>query len=142
MMNTLRIAAIGFGLLSVPAAFAHTELAATVPANSAMLETAPESIQLRFSEAVRLTALTLQLDGAARRSLGPLPAETTTDFSVTLPQLANGHYVVTWRALSEDTHVMNGEFMFAIGADGSHDAHMEHDVATAGGETHDDHAAH
>lgn len=120
-------------------ALAHTELSATVPADQAIIEEAPEDLQLTFSEAVRLTAISIQLDGAPKHNLGPLPPETTRTFTLDLPALADGHYIVSWRALSEDTHVMNGEFMFAIGAEGSHTTHMDHDSAQPEQE---DHAAH
>lgn len=114
-------------------ALAHTEMAATVPANGATIAEAPENIQLTFSEPVRLTALSIQKDGDRKQSLGPLPSATIEEFSVALPTaIGDGHYVVTWRALSADTHVMSGEFMFAVGAEGSHAAHMNHEDMPAG----------
>jgi copper transport protein len=120
---SLAIAAFATG-----SALAHTELAGTTPANGAMIAQAPEHVELTFSEPVRLTALSIQKDAEKKQSLGPLPSATSEEFSVALPAaIDDGHYVVTWRALSEDTHVMTGEFMFAIGADGTHDAHMNHE---------------
>ena len=114
------------------AVLAHTELSTSVPENGATLEAAPENLQLTFSEPVRLTALSIQKDGERRQSLGPLPAETNAEFNVALPEtIADGHYVVAWRALSADTHVMTGEFMFAVG-DGAHTAHMNHAESSAG----------
>ena len=139
-MNRILKLVIGIGVLAAQTALAHTELSATVPADRAMIAEAPPEVQLTFSEPVRLTALTIQPEGAAKQSLGPLPPATTEKFTIALPALGDGHYVVSWRALSEDTHVMNGEFMFAVGANGSHDAHMEHadEPASNTGE----HAAH
>jgi methionine-rich copper-binding protein CopC len=112
-------------------ALAHTELSATVPADRAVLEKAPENLELHFPEPVRLTALSIEKDGAGKRSLGPLPAETTAEFVVALPAIDDGHYVVTWRALSDDTHVMSGEFMFAVGGMEAHDEHMNEENAQA-----------
>lgn len=100
-------------------ALAHTELKASVPANAATVEQAPENLELTFSAPVRLTALSIQKDGGQKQSIGPLPAENTATFAVALPaEIGDGHYVVSWRALSEDTHVMSGEFMFAVGGEG------------------------
>jgi methionine-rich copper-binding protein CopC len=72
------------------------------------------------------------MDGAAQQDLGPLPTTASEHFSVAAPVLAKGHYWVSWRALSADSHVVSGEFMFVIGAAG--------DSATAGG-NHDSHSA-
>jgi copper transport protein len=128
-MKTVSLILTSIATFTAGAALAHTELAATVPEDRAMIATAPENVQLTFSEPVRLTALSIQRDGAQKQSLGPLPSETTEKFSVALPTaLDEGHYVVTWRALSEDTHVMSGEFMFAVGSAGSHAEHMNHDA--------------
>lgn len=128
-------------ILNAGTALAHTELAATVPPDAAMIAEAPKNVELRFSEPVRLTALSIQKGEGKKQSLGPLPSETTETFSVALlPAIIDdGHYVVAWRALSEDTHVMSGEFVFAVGAESSHDAHMNHEDMPAG-EHHGEHA--
>lgn len=133
--------------LATGAALAHTELSATTPDNGATIAKAPENLELTFSEPVRLTALSIQKDGEQKQSLGPLPTGTNEEFSVALPAtIDDGHYVVAWRALSEDTHVMNGEFMFAVGAEGTHEAHMNHEGMPTGehhavpaADHHDDH---
>lgn len=146
-MKTLSVTVMSVAAFFTVPALAHTELQATVPADAAMIEKAPENVELTFSEPVRLTALTIQKDGDKKQSLGPLPSETTDVFSVPLPATTDeGYYVVAWRALSEDTHVMNGEFMFAVGAAGDHAAHMNHEDMPAGehhampaGDHHDDH---
>lgn len=109
---------------SAQTVFAHAELVASSPADCAMLTMAPDNVTLNFSEPVRLTALSVQKEGAAKQSLGPLPAETSQQFTVAAPALGNGHYMVSWRALSEDTHVMTGELMFVVGAAGEHGAQM------------------
>jgi methionine-rich copper-binding protein CopC len=115
-------------------AFAHAELSGSTPASCAMLESAPENVTLNFSEPVRLTALSMQKDGAAKQSLGPLPSEALEQFVVAAPALQDGHYKVSWRALSEDTHVMTGEFMFMVGAAGDHAQHMN---CTADADSHE-----
>lgn len=101
--------------LMASAAFAHSELTSSMPADRASVEAAPKELMLHFSEPVRLTALTVSRAGEARRELGPLPAERQKDFSVASPGLSKGQYTVSWRALSGDAHVMTGEFTFAVG---------------------------
>jgi copper transport protein len=146
MKKTLQLIVTTLAAAAAQSVLAHADLAETVPADRAVVAAAPDDVELRFSEPVRLTALSVQKDGAARQSLGPLPAETTERFAVSLPSLDEGHYVVSWRALSEDTHVMSGEFMFVVGATGSHEEHMNHETVHAGEHSehmtqdhHDDH---
>jgi copper transport protein len=126
-MKTLPILVMTLATLAAQPVLAHTELSGTVPADHATIAAAPEKVELSFSEPVRLTALTIQKGDAAKQSLGPLPAGNSETFAVALPAgLGEGHFVVTWRALSEDTHVMSGEFMFAVGASAGADVHAGH----------------
>lgn len=127
-MKQFSILTVAFSMFFAGAsALAHTELKASVPANAATVDQAPENVELTFSAPVRLTALSIQKDGEQKQSIGPLPAANNATFTVALPDtIGDGHYVVSWRALSEDTHVMSGEFMFAVGAAGSHSEHQNH----------------
>lgn len=127
-MKTSKLIALGIAALMAQVALAHTELTSTVPADEATLAAVPEKVELTFSAPVRLTAMTIQQGDAQKQSLGPLPSATAENFAVALPTgLAAGHYVVAWRALSEDTHVVSGEFMFAVGTGA--DAHAGHAAA-------------
>ena len=123
-MRLSQLSLIALAASAAQTVFADAELSASAPANCAMLKSAPENVTLNFSEPVRLTALSLQKDSAAKQSLGPLPTEALEEFVVAAPALEDGHYMVSWRALSEDTHVMTGEFMFMVGAAGDHAQHM------------------
>jgi methionine-rich copper-binding protein CopC len=96
-------------------ALAHSELTSSMPADKASVDAAPKELMLHFSAPVRLTALSVTRAGEAQRDLSPLPAERQKDFSVASPGLAKGQYTVNWRALSGDSHVMTGEFTFAVG---------------------------
>jgi methionine-rich copper-binding protein CopC len=117
--------------LVASAALAHSELTASTPADKASIVAPPHELVLHFSEPVRLTALAVTRAGEARRVLDALPKERQKDFAVPSPGLAAGQYTVSWRALSDDAHVMTGEFTFAVGgsapsgvaAGASHDAH-------------------
>ena len=141
-MNSMRIILLAWIGGAAQLTVAHAEISESVPADRAILATAPENVMLRFSEAVRLTALSVQGDGAAKQSLGPLPSDSSEQFSIGLPPLENGHYVVVWRALSEDTQVTTGQLMFAVGPVGNHDEHMRHgnDAEHSPGAHHDEHA--
>lgn len=117
---------VAFLSLVAAASHAHTQLSSSVPADEAVLESPPEQIVLHFSEPVRLTALSIEGAEAGKRDLGPLPSAPGAEFSVAASTLADGDYVVSWRALSADTHVMTGQFTFTLrtgAAAGEHSGH-------------------
>ena len=102
--------------LAAASALAHTELAQTVPADKAVLETAPKEVMLHFTEAVRLTSVALRKEGGAAAELGPLPADKSDHFALPARELSTGAYTVEWRALSDDGHALRGAFGFTVGA--------------------------
>jgi methionine-rich copper-binding protein CopC len=121
-------------------AYGHAELSASMPADKAVVAAAPKEVMLHFTEPVRVTALSLQKQGeSSKQSLGPLPAGTNKDFMVAAPALSDGQYTVSWRALSDDAHVMTGEFTFAVGAGGAPAQHSEHAQPE---QSHSEHAGH
>ena len=141
-MKTKRIwvVAASMAALAGQLAYAHTELAGSVPADEAVLEEAPTEVMLHFSEPVRLTAVTVMKEGQSKQSLGSLPRDASEHFVLPAPGLENGRYTVSWRALSEDTHVMTGAFAFTVGA-GAATSQQEHSAAPPH-ESHSGHSGH
>jgi copper transport protein len=103
---------IGLGLATL--CDAHTHLKDSQPADGSVVMVAPDNIVLRFSEAARITALALHKVGEAERKLGPLPTAAAQEVTVPLSKLGPGKYVVTYRVVSGDGHIMSGEFHFTI----------------------------
>ena len=126
-MNRLLLI-LATSLFASTAAFAHSELHESVPANGAALDSAPKEVVLHFTEAVRLTMLLVEKSGGAKIDLGPLPTTMAKDVSIPAPSLDQGHYVVSWRALSDDGHPATGKFSFTVGAVGHHDDHHAEDA--------------
>ena len=116
-MTTIRnsLVTIAACLLATATAHSHTQLSGSNPADQAVLDAAPTAIHLSFSEAVRLTAVTI-VSGDESTALTVNVADSAKEFDVELPKLAAGEYVVEWRALSEDTHVVTGTIRFSIAA--------------------------
>lgn len=92
---------------------AHTHLSSSVPADKSRVK-APAAIELNFPEAAKLTALTLQKGSEAAVALKPLPADAAKHLSVPVSALAAGDYVVNWRMVGGDGHVMSGKFGFTV----------------------------
>ena len=104
-------------LLLSAAVGAHTHLLRSVPSDGSVATAAPRQLQLDFSEAAALTALSIQKNGEANPiPLAPVSRQPATKFSIDLPPLATGSYRVNWRVLSDDHHIASGSFRFSVQA--------------------------
>lgn len=109
----MRGALLGLLFLGSGGAFAHAHLVDSAPADGSRLAAAPEALMLSFSEAARLTALSIETPDGASAKLTP-PAAAQVRIRIVLPKLAPGAYVVHFRALAADGHVAPGEIRFTI----------------------------
>lgn len=141
-MRVLRLFALAPLVFLGQMALAHTELAGSIPAADSTIEAAPEEVMLHFSAPVRLTALAIQREGEDAERLGPVPTDPAEHFTIQSPELNDGPYTVSWRALSDDTHTMTGEFSFVVGKATGTAPQMDHgDGHQEAGETHGEHDA-
>jgi methionine-rich copper-binding protein CopC len=96
---------------------AHAHLQKSSPADGSVVTTSPSNLVLNLSEPARLTALSIQKGSEPKQDLKPLPTTAAQQISVPLPPLTPGTYSVTWRALSDDGHVMPGTLHFTVAPD-------------------------
>lgn len=112
MLATIVLSALAF----TTAAQAHTHLQSSMPADKAVLNKPPRELMLKFSEATRLTAVTLRKQGEEEAHKLSLPQEPTASSRIPLQPLTQGEYTVEWRAVGDDNHVMKGTLHFTIAA--------------------------
>lgn len=113
MKPSVALSAFALFLLATGAQ-AHTHLKQSTPAEGSVVTASPANIVLKFSEAARITALTVQKDGEAAQKLAPLPTDATPEVTVPAPKLGAGKYTVNWRVVSGDNHVMSGALHFTV----------------------------
>jgi len=106
---------------------AHTHLKEAMPADGSTVKAAPEQIMLMFSEAAKVTALTIQKEGGEEQKLAPLPTTASAHVMVPAPKLAPGKYTVNYRVVSDDGHVMGGKVHFTIADSAGADSMASHD---------------
>jgi methionine-rich copper-binding protein CopC len=95
------------------AAKAHSELRRSFPANGALLDRAPDRLELAFNERVQLTGLRLFRDGGGElRWPERRPIRDTDRESIRFPDLEPGAYRVDWRIISADGHPVGGTIRF------------------------------
>jgi copper resistance protein C len=121
MQRALFTAAAGLAFaLAVPgAASAHAHLVRATPAAGSTVKTAPEEIMLRFNERLEAAFSSIVVRDAAGMQVDK--GDTHVDkadravIRTSLPPLMPGVYTVEWRAMSSDTHKVNGDFTFRVG---------------------------
>ena len=98
-------------------AWGHAHLQKAVPADGATVTAPPASIVLSFSEAAHLTACWLQKGDGPKQKIVPLPTRPSREITVPLPgRLDAGTYVLSWRVVGDDTHVVPGQIRFTVAA--------------------------
>jgi len=108
-------------LLLVPVlAVAHAQLVRSRPVAKSVVQTAPDRVELWFSERLEpaFARLTVWSAAGAQVDLGDaaVAASDPRQLSVGLHPLGAGRYVVKYRVLSVDGHVVESQFSFTLRA--------------------------
>lgn len=100
---------------------AHLKVEKTFPATDSTVTTAPERLQVWFSQAPTLPVSSLTLEGPnGRVTLGKVAAGSSDgkpDRSLVAPitgSLAAGTYSVTWKTAGADGHILTDTFSFSF----------------------------
>ena len=95
-------------------ALAHAHLKKAVPADGGMVDAAPSNVLLSFSEPARLTACWIQKGDGPKQKIEGLSTTPAADISVPLPKLEPGSYVLSWKVVGDDTHIVPGQIHFTV----------------------------
>lgn len=109
-------AALTVLLLAAPPAWAHVALQSSTPARGSSVEAPVRDIRLRFSQPVEPRYTTATIRGPTGETKAE-PAEVVhgsngRELSLAVGELGGGEYVVNWRAVAKDGHVVSGRFSF------------------------------
>ena len=105
-------------LFTATNAWAHAFLDHARPAVGSTVPSSPAEVRLWFTQELEPAFSTARVEDAAGKRVdnkdGAIDAGDPTLLRVTLPKLEPGRYRVTWRVLSTDTHVTEGDFTFDV----------------------------
>ncbi|MGB0906110.1 MAG: copper resistance CopC family protein [Maricaulaceae bacterium] len=94
-------------------AWAHTKVKTSTLEDGKTYQTLPETLDLVFAQKVGLIALSLETDDGSEFPLSfDKPKGMHSRFAIPKPDLDPGTYVIKWRVMAKDGHVMNGEIAF------------------------------
>jgi copper transport protein len=100
-------------------AFAHASLVSTEPQNGGVYDKPPSQVKLRFDEPVEVSlgGIRVYTGDQTRVVTGSPehPGGSQSEVAVSVPKLAKGTYVVTWRVTSSDSHPIEGAYTFQVG---------------------------
>ncbi|MDQ1431876.1 MAG: copper transport protein [Actinomycetota bacterium] len=100
-------------------AFAHATLVSTAPQNGGVYDQPPSQVKLRFDEPIEVSLGGIRVyTGNQERVVTGSPEHpggSQSEVAVSLPKLAKGTYVVTWRVTSSDSHPIEGAYTFQVG---------------------------
>ena len=120
-MKFFNSAVVILGLVLTFSASAHISLKQSTPTQEAMLMQSPEQLSLTFGGEVRLAKVIIKDEKNNSINFDFKPSSTpSTDFSWSLPSLAQGTYTVKWTALGGDGHKMTDTFRFMVHKSESH----------------------
>jgi methionine-rich copper-binding protein CopC len=123
-MSTLRSAAVLTGsalflLVGIVTAGAHAQLVRAEPAAGGNVGKPPSEVTLHFNERLEGAFSSVVVRDAAGKQVdkgdGAVDKKDHRIIRVSLPELEPGVYKVEWRAVSADTHRVNGDFTFKVG---------------------------
>ena len=113
---------------------AHATLQSSSPPANAVLTDAPTSITLTFDEGVNKVDDSIRLvaaDGTAVALGAVTQDDTGAVLTAQVPTLANGTYVVAWKAISDDSHPVSGAFTFTVGTPTTTNPNLVNDLLTS-----------
>jgi methionine-rich copper-binding protein CopC len=112
------LAAAVFSLVAWRAPF-HLHLIRSTPQANAIVESAPDSIRLWFSQPPELELTTVKVTGPGTTSV-PLSALASRDSAAVVARvkgaMPSGAYTVTWRTMARDGHIARGSYSFTVAA--------------------------
>ena len=110
---------------------AHSPLEFSIPKNGALIDSPPSELVLSFKSPAKLIKVKVAEKQSAEKSsflkkfLGTkqnneyilhknISKELNLSHILTLPELPPGKFIITWRAMGEDGHVLKGNISFEI----------------------------
>jgi|SRR5882672_1736698 len=106
-------------LLASSTLWAHAYLVKSAPAPRAVLHRSPAKIQLWFNERLEPKFSSLSLSDADGKPVptgkSAVSAEDSRQLSASINSLPPGRYLIKYRVLSVDGHIVQDQFPFSVG---------------------------
>jgi len=114
---TITALSLLFLTVSTATAHAHASLAQASPSVGSTMSEAPHEVILTFTERLEAAFSNLRVIDASGAEVSEGKARVNDNtMRISLRPLNAGIYKVNWRAVSTDTHKIEGSFIFSVDA--------------------------
>ena len=114
-MRFLATALVIAVVMAAPAALAHSMIKEVNIASGDVFSSAPEVFEITFSEDIALADLELETSAGQAVDFGfEADTDMSASYSVALPTLDAGDYLLTWPAIARDGHIMSDTIAFSV----------------------------
>src|SRR6185436_8342510 len=114
-MKRLLPVLLAAALMSAAPAFAHGGMIETSIHDNAKLAHAPADFKVTFEHESAITSMMLMTADKKPMALGFKPSKALgKEFSIPLPNLPAGSYVLSWKSMAKDGHAMPGAVRFTV----------------------------
>ena len=109
-----------FSVFGISEGFAHAGVEATSPVKGAVLTSAPRFVWIQFGEKLlvldknHINSITITNSLGKRMENLPTVISETRATAKIKRTLETGKYIVKYRVVSEDGHVVNGSYFFSV----------------------------
>lgn len=113
----LAVASAFVAVFMASSAFAHSFLVDAAPSSKEHVIGSPKTVKLRFGGGVEppYSKITIESPDGKVLAEGNIGApDKPRELSVNAPELAPGKYVVRYRVLSTDGHIVEGNYEFTV----------------------------
>ena len=118
MRSLMPVLGFACALAIAPPAGAHAFLDHASPAVGSTVHAPPSQVKLWFTQKLEPAFSAAQVSDSTGKRVDRADARVDdgdpTVLMVSVPQLAPGRYRVSWRVLSVDTHVTEGDYSFDV----------------------------
>lgn len=108
-----------FLCMSAGVAFAHSFLVDASPSAKDHVAASPKFVKLRFGGGVEAAYSTISIVGADGKTIvegAKAAPDKPRELTLDAPDLAAGKYIVKYRVLSSDGHIVEGKYEFTVDA--------------------------
>ncbi|MGI0003409.1 MAG: copper resistance protein CopC, partial [Nitrosopumilaceae archaeon] len=97
-------------------AYGHATIVKTEPANGQQIKNPPSEITIHYSEGVQLVEISVfDSDGNKKSQRPQIDSTDNRIVTISLQEIGDGVYTVSWQVLSVDGHTTNDNFFFIVG---------------------------